>query len=191
MSYEANVALLENLFLEADLTINPEPYMVHVYDIAIAGVAKYTPSTTIFEVLEGEELDPGDMYAPYFDRVVNLWFQPEPLITSSRNLLNYTPGSNWEDGYKHALATYLAAQGERVGLSESFYSWHDFDVEEKTTPVAVLSVYTLGWSEFAGTFCEPDDKVGIEGIAIFSDNKVRKLRLEGEFSHIIREITNS
>lgn len=196
-SYEDNISLLESLMLErwASKDTSRAYSNPQYFDVAIATVARYTPLDTIFDILKKEK-DLEDVEGELLDVLVEVsevWLDVSSIVLSTRNLLlvDTKQLTAWEDRYSKALSRYLVQNGKIVDLQPNHFGWEDFCFPQNSDIVAILSTYTEGWSEFEDTYCELSEHVGVGGIAVFSNGQVRKLRAEGEFSEVIRSITNS
>jgi hypothetical protein len=109
---------------------------------------------------------------------------------------------SWKDEYKRALTKFVIERGTivRNDGDDGYYGIiaHDWDKVRnhlKTCRVDYTKtgeIYDVSWTEFAGTFASSDyDKVGSEVEVTCKCGVIngRKIRYEGGFAEMIKEIT--
>ena len=196
MSYEENVAEIENLVLEQDMKFDLETRTNYQVDIAVATLATHGRLVSLFDIMAVEELDAySDIdQIRVLSKIHTSWWDSATVAASDRNLLaEPASDSGWQGRYKHAMALLLIEQGVGVALNESYYGWQDYGIKTSDAGnpiIAVLAVREESWDEFAGTFVDADSKTGITGEVVFKNGENRKLRVEGSFSEIVRELAS-
>jgi len=94
-----------------------------------------------------------------------------------------------------ALGKMIAAEGSPVQVNESYYGWHDYEMENHVRKCGIASVSNPrehSWGEFNGTFNDDDDRVhGAEASAQCNCGNFKgKMRVEGELTDLTRDLLN-
>lgn len=192
--YAQNVIELENIVLENDLQF-PEldQFFLYVLDASISEMAQAGKNATLFEVFESAEVDlfryasTSDKLAAQVMSVIHpYWYEMDERVPAN-NLMNPNVDilHDWRDGYNHALADFLVANGSVMQLDDGYYGWYDHDFMRDTYPkleiIAVLNVKEDYWDEFDHTFADDSlHKHGIRGQVFFSNGMQRYMRWEGD-----------
>lgn len=198
----ANVAKLEELYLKSEKKL---PWLDHSYDsrysqmidVAIASVAKHTPTTLLHEILEAEEIDPtrwgaydADL-AHTISEVHALWNYRGKIKSRPDNLLNPAEdNASLKDRFNRDVANLVISRGSLMRFNESFYGWEEYDNTEKDSHVvAAFNLKEDHWKEFAGTFAsEEDSRTGFSLEVMYANGKFRKMRYEADLGSIMREL---
>lgn len=174
-------------------------YYGSLLEEAIADVATFGKNATLFDLLKADEdyveyeISPDANYLIYADNLMKRRMNIEEVVADERNLLNpAVANSNWEAGYRNAIARFLAKNARPVRLNHSYYGWYDYNFSEKNLKiVAILSFVEMQWNEFEGTINPASDHHGVSAEAIYEDGSSRHIRWAGTLSDIIREVVTS
>ena len=193
---KANTAVLEDLFLNADIEVESDPYESPQWpDVAVATLAMYGNDVLLSDILETEELtdssDAGlvrimiDLYA--------LWVDKDAISNREDNLLTEPKMDKpeWRALFNYQMAKLVARKGRLVSLRASYYGWEDYTNTAKLPEiVALFNLVEDAWKEFDGTFNTDDDShTGFTCDVMYADGKFRKLRYEGTLADIMRGTT--
>jgi hypothetical protein len=125
------------------------------------------------------------------------FLQDKDKLTLPKNNLLEKPDTNSSyTKYHHALASYVAANGEPVKSDESYYAWLDYDMSKHLNHCNIAAVESVNedtWQEFNGTFNEDDDSVhGISGKGQCNCGFFKgELRVTGKVTDIIQNLVNN
>lgn len=123
------------------------------------------------------------------------WVDYEALVNRSDNYLSENiDETDWKVGYNKSLSEYVIRNGTLVQVDPTHFGWGDYQNDgtikySKSQVVGAYNVKEIYWSEFAGTFVDADDKIGIELQVLFSNGYSRNLRVEKSMAEIINSIT--
>jgi hypothetical protein len=202
---KANVAALEDLFLNANLDMawidssysKREAQMV---DVAIATLARYGNAVLLADVFEVEEMDHGNDWDARQMRAMTeiyaIWVDKEAIVSREDNLLNAPDMTNphWKNMFNHELAKLIAAKGKLMGFHRSIYGWEDWNQrfnegKQFKNVVAVFNVKEDHWGEFSGTFVTEDDShSGFNAQVMYADGTFRDLRYEATLAEVMTEL---
>jgi len=123
------------------------------------------------------------------------WVDKEALTNRSDNYLSENlDESDWKTGYNRALSEYVIRNGMLVRVNEDHFAWEDYQHDgtvkySKTQVIGAYNAKEIYWSEFAGTFVDADEKIGVEIDVLFKNSYSRKMRVEKGMAEIINAIT--
>lgn len=124
------------------------------------------------------------------------WVDYDTLLNRSDNYLsNNLDESDWKNKYNNALSEYVIKNGFLVQVNPSHFGWEDYNSSgslkySKSQIVGAYNIKELYWSEFAGTFVDADEKIGVEIDVLYSNGYSRKLRVEKGMAEIVKGITS-
>lgn len=202
---EANIAVLEDLFLNANLDMSwlDSAYNTReaqTVDVAIATLARYGNTVLLADVFEEEEMDHGNNWDSRQMRamaeIYAIWVGKEAIVNREDNLLNAPDMTNphWKAMFNHELAKLIVAKGKLMGFHRSIYGWEDWNQrfnegKQFKNVVAVFNVKEDHWGEFAGSFATDDDsRSGFNAQVMFADGTFRDLRYEASLGDVMREL---
>jgi hypothetical protein len=202
---KANVAVLEDLFLRANLKMDwiDSSYSVReaqLVDVAIATLARYGNTVLLSDVFEAEEMEYGNNWDARQMRAMTelyaIWVDKTAIISRKDNLLNAPDMINphWKAMFNHELAKLIITKGKLMGYHRSTYGWEDFEQylgvgRKSASVVAVFNVKEDHWGEFSGTFVTDDDsRTGFTAHVMYADGTFRDLRYEATLADVMKEL---
>lgn len=191
----------------------PEQYQELVKQVIMIADSYETDSNTILEskrdvagikdlYLATYRADPASLYNtmdfPLVSMIQKIAFlrDKDKLTLPKNNLLEKPTTDSSYTKYHHALASYVAANGEPVKGDESYYGWTDYDMAKHLRSCDIAAIETVHedvWQEFNGTFNEEDDSVhGISGKGQCNCGFFKgELRVTKKVTDIIQDLVNN
>jgi hypothetical protein len=196
---EARIKRLETIVLKHETDFRVYRGDGYILDGAIHMVAQAPEDATIFDILKKKEWDnewEDDQTTVLFvNNLVKRTLNVKKLAASDRNLLNDPKTTRWEDGYRNALARFMAKNGEAMSLTASYYGWHDYDISRAIREgksgwdvAVVLDVREDSWGEFEGTFTDGSEHSGVAADVVYANGENRTLRWEGTLGEIMKKL---
>lgn len=198
---------LEELVMNSSVDLDEYNIYHHSYEYALESVIEIFSElpknvltfgeivrlTEDYSSIHYEHLTTSELHA--LNAIYPHWVDYDALLNRSDNYLsNDLDESDWKNGYNNALSEYVIKNGFLVQVNPGHFGWEDYNSSgslkySKSQIVGAYNIKELYWSEFAGTFVEADEKVGVEIDVLYSNGYSRKLRVEKGIAEIINSIT--
>lgn len=191
---------LENKYLnnELDITEFPlSPYDTSIEQVIYAFATLRDRTLTLSEVFDKfDELDAdytGFSGLRYTRAIYKVWVDLEGVKNREDNILTKERSNpaDWQVDYNKSLSKFVFEEGYPVPFLEDNFSRHDYDFNKSLLkdPIGFFNIKEEYWSEFAGTFVDNENFVGVTVDVVSSTGVSQKIRVNKSLSEIIREIT--
>jgi len=192
---------LEEKYLNGEIKIDddytPKSHEVNLDEVIYAFATLRTRSMTLSEVFK--EIDEYGNYftnhtgLTYTRAIYKAWVDLEAVKSREDNILTRErkDASDWKVDYEKSLSHFVFDKGYAVPFLEDSFSRQDFFVKKESigTPIGFFNIHEESWSEFAGTFVDHDEFVGVTVDVVGSNGVSQKFRVNKSLGEVIREIT--